>query len=192
MKKLLSALFVLALCSSVVFATVPDPTKCSVAPGDALNGLVTAPDSPAPISATLYTITVRNAANNPIPNASVVIEFPAPTNIRNCTTANNTATTNAQGVANITLRGGGCKISAGAGLVKANGVVIRTYNNVKSPDWDGAAASGAMTLADLLAFRAVPVFPFCHDYNNDNTMNLSDTLIFSSAYVPAHICTLAP
>jgi hypothetical protein len=190
MKKLLSALVVLALCSSVAMATVPDPTKCTVSPGDALNGLVVAPDSPSPITATVETITVRNSANNPIPNANVVIEYPAPTTIKNCTTALNSGVTGITGQVVLTLRGGGCKTGTGSGLVKANGVVIRTYNAVKSPDWDGAAASGTMTLGDLLSFRVVT--PGCHDYNNDGFMNLQDTLIFAAAYTPGHSCTLQP
>jgi len=192
MKKLLSALFVLALCSSVAFATVPDPSKCSVTPADALLGVVLCPDSPAPINATIYTITVKNSAGNPIQNASVAIEFPVPTNIKNCTTANNNGTTNTSGIANITLRGGGCQRTSGAVyavLVKANGVVIRSYYNAKSPDYDGVGPNGLVNLQDLLAFRGAVG---CHDYNNDNAMNLSDTLIFAPAYSPAHSCTLAP
>jgi len=193
MKKLLSALFVLALCSSVAFATVPDPSKCSVTPADALNGVVTCPDSPAPITATIYTITVKNSAGNPIPNASVAIEFPVPTNIKFCTTYVNTGTTNSSGVCNITLRGGGCQRTSGtvyAALVKANGVVIRSYYNAKSPDYDGVGPNGLVNLQDLLAFRSPTVG--CHDYNNDNSMNLSDTLIFAPAYGPLHSCTLVP
>lgn len=188
MKKLLSALFVLALCSSVALATVPDPTKCVVAPADALNGLVLAPDTPAPIAASIYTLTIRNSANNPINNANCTIEFPPPTNTRFCTTAVNSGTTNASGVCIITLRGGGCTNGTGVGLVKANGVVIRSLNHVKSPDWDGAAASGSMTLADLLAFKSTTIG--CHDYDNTGTMTLADLLIFSGAYVPPHSCTL--
>jgi hypothetical protein len=193
MKKLLSALFVLALCSSVAFATVPDPSKCTVVPADNLVGVVTCPDSPGPITATVYTVTVKNSAGNPINNASVAFEFPVPTNIKNCTTANNTGTTNTSGIAVITLRGGGCQVTSGsvyACLVKANGVVIRSYYNAKSPDYDGAGPNGTVNLQDLLAFRN-PVVG-CHDYDNNSSMNLSDTLIFAPAYSPQHTCTLAP
>jgi hypothetical protein len=190
MKKLLSALFVLALCSSVAFATVPDPSKCTVVPADALNGVVLCPDSPSAIAATNYTITVKNTSGNPISGASVVIEFPAPTNIRFCTTAVNTGTTNASGVCVITLRGGGCQRTSGstyAAVVKANGVVLRSYYNAKSPDYDGVGPNGLVNLSDLLAFRGAVG---CHDYDNSGTMTLSDTLIFAPGYSPAHSCTL--
>ena len=69
MKKLLSALFVLALCSSVAMATVPDPSNCEVTP-DLNNGVLICPDNPVLLNGTTYTITVRNADNNPIPNAA--------------------------------------------------------------------------------------------------------------------------
>jgi hypothetical protein len=190
MKKLLSALFVLALASSAAWANLPDATKCTVLPWDNLNGTISAPDSPAPIAASIGTLTIRNSSNNPINNAICTVEFPAPTNIRYCTSANNSGTTNTLGQTVITLRGGGCKVGAGVALVKANGSVIRTYNAAKSPDWDGAAASGTMNLSDLLAFKSLTVG--CHDYDNSGTMTLTDLLIFTSAYVPGHSCTLQP
>lgn len=195
MKKLLSALFVLALCSSVAFATVPDPSKCTVVPADNLLGVVLCPDAPAPISATIYTITVKNSASNPIANASVAVEFPVPTNIKNCTTAVNTGTTNAQGICVLTLRGGGCQHTSGsvyAALVKANGVVIRSYYNAKSPDFDGVGPNGIVNLQDLLVFRQAYPTDVCHDYDNNASKNLGDTLIFAPAYSPQHTCTLAP
>ena len=67
MKKLLSALFLLALCSSLAMATVPDETKCTVTP-DLNGGCLIAPGT---LTGTTLTITVRNSSNNPIPNAAV-------------------------------------------------------------------------------------------------------------------------
>lgn len=193
MKKLLSALFVLALCSSVAFATVPDPSKCSVVPADALNGVVVCPDSPSPTNATKYTVTVKNSAGNPINGASVAVEYPVPTNIKNCTSAVNTGTTTTSGQVVLTLRGGGCQVTSGAVyavLFKANGVVIRSYYNAKSPDFDGSGPNGSVNLQDLLQFVANFTTPGCHDYDNTGSMSLSDTLIFAPAYGPQHTCTL--
>lgn len=187
MKKLLSALFVLALCSSVAMATVPDPTKCIVQPADDLHGLVLAPDSPAPIPASIYTVTVRNTDNNPIPNAAV--EFLLGTGNRICTTAVHTGSTNGSGIVTITLRGGGCSTGSAVGQVKANGIPIRQYSAVKSPDWDGAAANGAVDLSDFVSYGTSPA---CHDYNNDTFVDLSDLVLFASAYAPRHSCTLQP
>lgn len=187
MKKLLSALFVLALCSSVAMATVPDPTKCSVSPADVLLGVVLSPDSPAPIPASVYTVTVRNADNNPINGAAV--EFLFATGIRVCTTAVHTGSTNSQGIVTITLRGGGCVTGSGACRVKANGVEIRNFVNAKSPDYDGAAANGVVNLSDLVNYGTGNL---CHDYDNNGAVNLSDLVLFASAYAPQHTCTLQP
>ncbi len=185
MKKLLSALFVLALCSSVAMATVPDPTKCSVVPADGLNGMIICPDSPTPITATIYTVTVRNTDNNPIPNIPVVIAFG--TGIHECTTDVPTGTTNGSGQCVITIRGGGCNQNSGACVVTASGDVIRTYNNCKSPDWDGSAADGQVNLSDLADFRTLDE---CHDYDNNGVINVGDLSIFAGAYSPKHSCTL--
>jgi hypothetical protein len=198
MKKLLSALVVLALCSSVAMATVPSPQNCSVQPGDGLLGVVLCPDSPAPIPASIYTVNVRNSANNPIPNAAVTFDFPNPPSagIKFCTTAVNSGTTDALGNVVITLRGGGCSNGANpfACLVKGNGVVIRSYEHAKSPDFDGAGANGSVAGPDLVNFKAnqSPGPPACHDYDNNNVMNLADTIIFASGYLfpAAHSCTL--
>lgn len=188
MKKLLSAIFALALCSSVAMAAVPVPEKCSVTPADALNGLVLAPDSPSPIPSSVYTITVRNMNNDPIPNSTVTFEFT--TGIRRCTTMVMSGVTNNLGVVVMTLRGGGCAHnSQGAGIIKASGITIRSYLNVKSPDYDGVGANGQVNLADLVTYKAANP---CHDYNNDGSVNLSDLVIFSGAFSPSHVCTLVP
>jgi hypothetical protein len=186
MKTLLSALFVLALCSSAAFATVPSDEYSECSPGDALNGLVICPDSPAPIPATVYTVTVRNGNQDPIPNASVSFEF-AP-GISICTTAVHTVQADGSGVAVVTLRGGGCLADIPeVGIVKANGVPIRRYANVKSPDYDGAAGNGVVNLSDLVFYKSGNT---CHDYDNNGVVNLSDLVIFAGGYSPLHSCTL--
>lgn len=186
MKKLLSALVVLALASTAAVANVPCPEFCTVSPADALNGLVLAPNSPSPIPASVYTVTVRNCDQNPIAGAAVVFEFGAGIDI--CTTAVHSGTTNGSGQAIVTLAGGGCLDGvANAGVVKANGLPIRTYVNVKSPDYDGAGADGVVNIVDLVNFTADDA---CHDYDNDNDVDISDLVIFASGYLPLHSCTL--
>jgi hypothetical protein len=165
----------------------PDPVHCHVAPCDALHGLVLAPDGPSPIAATICTITIHNSSDNPLNNVSCLMLSMPGSSPRWCTTAVNQANTDARGLCFITLRGGGCYTASEAARVYANGIVIRSYDNVKSPDFDGSGPDGAVSLPDLLAFRG-PVG--CHDYDNNGSMDLSDLLIFSSAYVPPHTCTL--
>lgn len=192
MKKLLSALFLLALCSSLATATVPDPTKCVVTP-DLNGGCLIAPGS---LSGTTLSITVRNASNNPIPNATVQAVLNAA--IGKCTTAVHTATTDANGFCTINLRGGGCINAAipGACVVVANGIEIKNYNKVKSPDnasHTTSVPSGTVTVADLPffadEFKGVAAAA-CHDYTNDGTVSTSDLPFFGDAFKAGLACTL--
>jgi hypothetical protein len=194
MKKLLSALFVLALCSSVAMATVPDPSNCEVTP-DLNNGVLICPDNPALLNGTTYTITVRNADNNPIPNAAVVFELDV--NVGICTTFVDNATTDANGVATIILRGAGCiSNQANAAVVKANGIIIKSFNNVKSPA-NGApdfnAPLEAVDTSALVAFADTfngIAFGDCHDYDNTGTCDAGDLPFFGDAFSNFNNCDL--
>lgn len=192
MKKLLSALFLLALCSSLAVANVPDPSKCSVTP-DLNNGCLIAPGN---LTGTTLSITVRNASNNPIPNANVSVVFNSA--IRICANAVHTAVTNAAGQCTINLRGGGCIniATTGACVVIANGIQIKGYVKVKSPDnasHDTSVPSGTITVADLPffadEFKGVAA-PGCHDYTNDNQVSTSDLPLFGDSFKGGLNCTL--
>lgn len=185
MKKLLSSLLALALCSSVALATVPDPPKCTVDPTDALNGVVLCPDQPAPIPASIISMVIRNSSNNPIPNAAVNIAFAS--GLCFCQSMVFNTTTNALGQATLTLRGGGCVNATGAAVIRANGVIVRSYDHAKSPDWDGAGCNLAVDLSDLIRFTTSPP-DLCFDFDNDGDKDLSDTILFTSGYTPAHSC----
>lgn len=192
MKKLLSALFLLALCSSLAMATVPDPTKCTVTP-DLNGGCLIAPGT---LSGTVLSINVRNSSNNPIPNAVVQVVFNAAIDI--CATANHNATTDANGNCTVALRGGGCVNAAtpGACVVIANGIEIKNYNKVKSPDnasHTTSVPSGTVTVADLPffadEFKGVAAAA-CHDYTNDNAVTTADLPFFGDAFKAGLNCPL--
>lgn len=192
MKKLLSALFLLALSSSLAMATVPDPTKCTVTPN--LNGGVII--APGLLSGTTLSINVRNASNNPIQSAAVQVIFN--NQIRICTTAVHTASTDVNGNCTVQLRGGGCINSAtvGACVVIANGIEIKNYTRVKSPDNANATISqpsGNVNTVDLPYFADqfqgnVPAG--CHDYDNNSIVNTVDLPYFGDAFKAALTCTL--
>jgi len=146
--------------------------------------VVLAPDVPSPIPSSIGTLTIRNSNNQPINNAAVNITFGS--GLCYCATMNFNATTNAQGVATLTLRGGGCIDNvANAAVIRANGVIIRAYNNAKSPDW-APGCDLRINLSDLL--RQSPLNDPCHDYDNNGVQNLSDILLFTTGYTPAHSC----
>jgi hypothetical protein len=190
MKKVLCSLVGLALSGSVALAEVPDPQFCEVVPADNLGGLVLCPDVPAPIPSTINTITVRNSSNNPIANASVVVTIAASHFI--CGSTVLTGTTDGAGEVVITLGGGGCSHNVPlSGLVKAQGVTIRDFSNVKSPDYDGASGDGLVNLTDLVPFSAefTDAAPNeCHDYDNNGDTALPDLVIFSLPFSNPNSC----
>lgn len=194
MKKLLSSLFVLALCSSVAMATVPDPGNCDVTP-DLTGGVFIAPNDPAPISAQTLTITVHNASNNPIPNAAVEVIFDAAVCI--CANAVHTGTTDANGQVDITVTGGGCvQNTAGAARVLANGIEIWNFTNVKSTDNDThttTSCNGGIDVGDLVIFASEwnGIEPAdCHDYDNNASVDVGDLTWFGYSFSTGLNCAL--
>jgi len=190
MKKVLSAAFALALCSTIAMADVPDPGQCSVTPSDALSGVICCPNLPSALLESINTITVKNSSGNPINGASVVVILTASN--PSCPAAVLTGTTNASGVVTITIAAGGCVDGIpSACVIKANGAPIRNFANAKSPDYDGAGGSGAVDISDLISFAAefngINV-PGCHDYTNDNLTDISDLIPFGSAFSTAKHC----
>lgn len=184
MKKLVFSLIALALCSSVALATVPDPPKCTVSPSDALGGVVLCPDQPSAIPSSIINMTIRNSSNNPIANAAVNISFAS--GLCFCQTMVYNTTTNGSGQATLTLRGGGClRGVTDAAVIRANGVVIRSYSNAKSPDW-APGCDRRVDLGDLIRFT--PRTDLCFDFDNNGAVDLGDVIIFTSGYTPAHSC----
>lgn len=194
MKKLLMALGALALCSTFASADIPDPAQCTVLPADNLGpapgGMVVAPLNPSVLAATVNTITVKNSAGAAISGANVVVLLGAANPA--CTAAVLTGTTNASGITTITLGAGGCSHQVpGSGVIKANGVTIRSYSNVKGPDFDGAGGNKAVNLSDLVEFanqfNGISL-PQCHNYDNDADVDVGDLVIFGAGFSGANSC----
>jgi hypothetical protein len=99
-------------------------------------------------------------------------------------------TTDGLGVWQKVFNGGGCFSGANACVITANGVIIRTYTNVKSPDWNGGNGDLQVIANDFANFLAsyTPGSPGCHDYDNTGATNLADFIIFASGFNPAHQC----
>ena len=176
--------------SPVLTTNIPDPSACTVTPCDQMVGVVVSPNVPNPIPATEVEVVVRNQTGSPIADAAVVFQ-----NLDNdlvCPSAVLSGTTDAAGRVRFTLAGGGCKSDVPlAAVIKANGVSIRNYRNVKSPDFDGAGGDLKVDISDLVAFSAEFVgtsAPDCHDYENSGTTNLADLIIFAPAFGDASHC----
>ncbi len=134
-------------------------------------------------------ILAGDTSGHPIPAAQVTVTLGA-SNPR-CPSTTLSGTTDQTGHVTITIAAMGCvDTSPSAAVIKVNGVTIRLYSNVKSPDFDGVGGSGRVDLADLLIFAAEfnggPAA--CHDYTNDSVTNLSDLVIFGEAFSHANHC----
>jgi len=166
---------------------LPDPAMCAVLPPDDLGGFVLAPSSPEAIPASVVTVTIRNNAGSPIGLASVVIQFNDP-GAPTCHSTVLHGVTDASGEVTFNVGGGGCVIDTEwAGAVKANGITIRIFEDLKSPDGD---ADLTVSLADLVSFTSefLDGTGGCHDYNNDGTTALSDLTIFGPAFTSGVNC----
>ncbi len=168
-------------------ADVPVPSASEVTPSDAMNGLFMAPILPTPISASVITVTVRNSCDDVVPSAGVEVVL-TPSNSA-CPTAVLFGTTNSEGAVTLSLGGGGCVYDVPlAGLIKANGVVIRSYDHVRSSDGD---ANGVVDLADLVEFSAEFLGTSstkCHDYDDDGMASLKDLILFAPGFVDGNHC----
>jgi hypothetical protein len=178
----------------------PDPQYCTVTP---LLGNPSVPSSqvaflaPGSINGTTITISVKSSSNAPIPGAAVFVSFNFA--IKTCTTAVHAATTNASGVCTITLRGGGCLSGvAGACVITANGIQIKSLQNVRSPDNNSrtlSAPDGRVSVTDLAFFGDEYLGnapPGCHDYDNNGLCDLTDLTYFGDPFNIGIICVLSP
>jgi hypothetical protein len=205
MKRLLISVCALALIAGAAFATVPEPSNCSCTL-DGVGRMLLIPGGPTPPPSgpwsnngnATFSVNVRNAANAPINNAvvEVLVGGLADGYTGLCAYQDDglVKNTNVSGDVTFNVQGGGCfKYQSDAAQIRANGVIIRTYNHVMSPDYTGSTDVPATYLwsltvnpQDLAAFVAAyqggtgPAS--CHDYGNDGTTDPTDLAVFSSSY----------
>ncbi len=191
MKRLIFALFALAVVASAAFADVPDASKC-VSTLDATNRLLIVPNTPTPYPGATFTLTIRNASNNPINNATVEILVGglADSKTKLCGSLTVvTGTTNASGIVVFNIGGGGCYKGANACVIRANGTEIRNYSATVSPDYSGFDNAGipgrwslGVGLTDFSSFSTAynATVTSCHDYDNNGNTGLSDFSVFGS------------
>lgn len=189
MKTLLSVIIVLALVSSVAWASIPDPDYCVVLPGDLMaNPRIVG--IPAVVGGAPYwnlSIHVAAWGGSPIANSYVEIIFDVSCEgLCSCTGLVLTGYTNASGDISLQVRLGGCCEATVAALILADNVPIRQYELVVSPDVTGPLGIGdcATFLDDFGAFGAIfgGGTAGCADYNGDDLIDLSDFTVFASAW----------
>lgn len=190
-------LLAVAAFAQVGWADTPDPLRVTVLPcyGPNCDAVLVAP---GPLTGTTYTITIRNWSNQPIVGAYVIAVFhPA---IKVCADQSLSGVTDANGTCLITFKAAGCipTSTPGACTLVANGIEIRGYTKVRSPDnasHHSSVPSGTVTVADLVFFSeefkgTAPAA--CHDYTNDGAVNVADLATFGDAFLTGLSCPLSP
>ncbi len=178
------AVLVAAICMVVgaVGATVPDQNLCTVTPCDTYGGVIICPST---IPDGQFTVNVRNANNDPIPNAYVELVFGTPGNHWLCNDAVLTGSSDALGNVTFNISGGGCTMGADALRIIANTYPIRSFSWVKSPDFAGGAGSnGYVDLPDFSYFATaygLSTYP-CTDYKGTGATDLDDFSLFAGSY----------
>ena len=205
MKRFLFSVCALALISGAAFADVPDPSNCTCTL-DATGRLLMIPGGPVPPPSGAWTknanadfsLNIRNAANVAINNCVVEVLVGGQaglfTGLCSYQSMGLIRNTDAGGNVSFNVQGGGCyKHQPDACTIRGNGVIIRTYDMVMSPDYTGTDDNGlasrwslTVTPSDLASFVVAyqgGIGPAsCHDYNNNGTTNPPDLAVFGNSY----------
>lgn len=189
--------FALLVLVAPVRADIMDPI-CVSTSLDATQRLLLVPDldGAAPHAAASFTVTIRNNDCDPIPNALVQVCVGGLPEGRTalCGSAMASATTDMNGVAEFNIAGGGCYKGQNAVVIRANGVEVRNFRCVMSPDYAGVDDQGiagrwslSITAADFASFGTAwsggSGGASCHDYNNSGGMDAADFSVFSQVWL---------
>lgn len=197
MRSLLLLLLAWTFSFSTALADVPDPDRCECTL-DATQRLLLIPDGLAgneDVGAATFTVTVLKASGLPLPGADVwvVIGGRDTGHTKLCGNQAVRQYADGAGMAVFNIAGGGCFKSPGVVDIYADGIRIRRYDEIMSPDYRGSDDAGmpdrwrlAVDPAALAAFVASfqgGVGPSsCHDYDNDGVTGGADLAVFVAAY----------
>ena len=194
MKTLLSTLFLLAIAAGVATADVPDPSYCSVMPGDGYDHprFLGIPYADGDINYADIEITICAFGGMPIAGADVELVFN-----QNCLGLDGllcicaaycgTGTTDEFGEITFNLKVGGCCDESAAMTVLANDIPIRAWIFV-SPDPGQPSQQGsdcAVDGVDFVIFNntyASGPYGWCSDFNGDYENDGVDFTIFRGAW----------
>ncbi|MBD3161512.1 MAG: hypothetical protein GF346_04800 [Candidatus Eisenbacteria bacterium] len=198
MIRTLSFLLAVLLIAAIAPARdLPDPS-CVLVSLDDTERLLMIPDPDGNAYAS-FEVTVIDMwdCTTPIPNALVEVIVGGAIDEKTglCEGGASTfGTTDENGFVRMNVRGGGClKGRPDAVVIRVDGVEIRHYGAVVSPDYAGADNEGIPGRFDLqidpvdlagfaAAYRGGTGGPSCHDYDNDGGTGPRDLAVFVSAY----------
>ncbi len=188
MKKLLSAMVVLALVSGAAWASIPDPDYCTVQPGDAM-AYPRILGVPATTGGSPYwdlNIHVAAFGGISLPNAYVEVIFDVSCeDLCSCTGLDLNGYTNASGNISFQVKLGGCCEATAAAIILADSVPIRQYEFVVSPDLTSPLGGGDcnVALADFSTFGShYGGGGGCTDFNGDNLTGVGDLVVFGGGW----------
>jgi hypothetical protein len=191
MREIVFLIVLVGLCTGVAIAD-PDP-PCISTSLDASGRLLLIPDNDGtnPSMFGNFTVTVKNGSCVPINHAIVEIVLTGPERVQTCGSAVMAKYTDPAGVVEFNIPGGGCHKGESAVRIRANGITVRDFMNVVSPDyagWDNAGQAGKMSLSitavDFAAFAQAVANggSSCHDYDNNGTTGASDVSVFGQVW----------
>ncbi len=183
--------FLLGITAGIAAADLDLP--CVSTTLDASQRLLLIPDNDGsdPSIFGAFTVTIKNNQCIPIEHAAVEILIGGGEKTRLCGDAVNVQYTDAAGVAVFNIPGGGCFKGRDAMVIRANGVIVRSFESVVSPDyagWDNAGIpnrwSLSVTVADFAAFAQAfrNGGSSCHDYDNNGTTGAADVSVFGQIW----------
>ena len=178
----MSLLIVLALATNAA-SNVPDPDECIVLPCDEMVNprIIGVPDENISPYANLD-ITVMGGPNLPLVNNAVEIWInPSCTNLWYCDGMTLTGTTDSNGNVVLNMMLGGCSEEIASVIIMAEGVPIRAYDFISSPDNDGGLGQGDVNLADFITFGATWGSE-CTDLDGDGNASIGDFIVFGQTF----------
>ncbi len=188
--------FMLLAVIGVLRAGAIDPAACQVLPWGEDGRPMGIPVRPEHSSMVDVQVFVADSGGIPVPNAYVEIVLNAACLVQGgphqgestfciCESAILTEYTNEDGWAFLNFAVGGCCEMEAALVIKADGILIRTYEIVTSPDFDGVMGDCRMGLEDLTIFGNAwaGADPGCTDYDGDDTTDIIDFTMFGSSWL---------
>lgn len=188
----------LMLCLSSAEADLPDPSCITVTLDDS-ERLLMVPDEDG-IPHASFSVRVVNMSDCETVIAGAIVEVlitgHVSGHVRTCdATGYAVGTSDSDGWVHFNIPGGGCYTSqdGGAVVIRVNGIHVRGYDRIVSPDYAGYDLEGQPNLwshtvdpvdlaAFVLAYRGGIGPASCHDYDNNGVVDPTDLSIFTAAY----------
>ncbi len=178
----------LCIVATAIAGAQPCPELCTVMPQDNMISprIMGIPTEVPHLPVGMVEVCVRDSSNLPIPDCLVTVWVdPACDDILCFCGFPMSGRTDAQGCVMIQCRFGGCCWEdLPEAWITADEVLIRTGYWVVSPDFDGAVGDCRVMLPDFMTFSHgyQSHYGGCTDYTGDNRTDLSDFIIFGSAW----------